>query len=79
MTLQEKFDNTIMRHDLMRNETKETIEQLEKTADEFAIGFAEFQVGLLTKQVEGFFYFDYNVEWTTTKELLEIYKKEKGL
>ena len=48
-------------------------------ADEFAIGFAEFQSRFLTKPVEGRFYCYYNSQWITTKQLLEIYKQEKGL
>jgi len=40
--------------------------KLIKIADDFAIGFAEWLLR-------------YNKEWPTIKELLEIYKKEKGL
>jgi hypothetical protein len=46
-----------------------TSSNLEKIADEFAIGFAEW----LLNERTGF-----NRE-TEIKELLEIYKKEKGL
>ena len=69
MTLKDKFDNPIMRHDLGRNEIEETKEQCEKIADEFAIGFAKW----LLNERTGF-----NRE-TETKKLLEIYKKEKKL
>ncbi len=68
MTLNLKIDSVIMRHDLMRNETKETIEQLEDIADDFAIGFAEWYIEneLLNKL-------------KSNKQLLQIYKKEQGL
>ena len=46
-----------------------TAEICEKIADEFAIGFAEWL------NVNSYKY----PTKTTTKELLEIYKKEKGL
>lgn len=69
MTLKEKFNNPIMRHDLMRNEIEETKEQLEKITEDFAIGFAEW----LEKQ-------DWEIYHNNTAgDLLEIYKKEKGL
>jgi hypothetical protein len=48
-----------------------TAEELEEIADEFAIGFAEW---LVIRYNEDIIYDEY-----TTKELLEIYKKEKGL
>jgi hypothetical protein len=44
---------------------------LEHVADDFAIGFAEW---LVIQYNEDTIYSEY-----TTKELLEIYKKEKGL
>ena len=81
MTLQEKFDSPIMRHDLMRNEIEETKEQFEKIADDFAIDFADW-LSMFTEEFEDgdLRYWNKN-EWErkTTKELLEIYKKEKGL
>jgi hypothetical protein len=62
MTLKEKFyKEFISKPDLY------PLEDCEKIADEFAIGFAEW--------VECY---DYN-GFKDTKELLEIYKKEKGL
>ena len=83
MKLKDKFDNPIMRHDLGRNEIEETKEQCVEIAEDFAIGFAEWSS----------FYRDKNRNYKldmlhakskydesyTTKELLEIYKKEKGL
>ena len=63
MNLKEKFDNPIMRHDLCRNEIKETKQQCAEIAEVFAIGFAEFITGITHKQVEGYFYFFYYSEW----------------
>jgi hypothetical protein len=65
MTLKEKFDSPIMRHDLGRNEIEETKEQCVEIAEEFAIGFAEWLIEnkVLSSKMP-------------TKELLEIYKKE---
>jgi len=42
MTLKEKFDTPIMRHDLGRNELEETKEQCAEIAEEFAIEVLEF-------------------------------------
>lgn len=56
---------------------EEVHDNLVKIADEFAIGFAEFQSRFLTKPVEGRFYCYYNSQWITTKQLLENYKQEK--
>ena len=42
------------------------LEKYEKIADEFAIGFAEWIL-------------DWPEDWHRIEELLEIYKKEKGL
>lgn len=47
-------------------EVEFNINDLETIADDFAIGFAEWLLR-------------YNKEWPTVKELLENYKKEKGL
>ena len=42
MTLKDKFDNPLMRHDLGRNEIEETKEQCAEIADEYAIEVLEF-------------------------------------
>ena len=84
MTLKDKFDNPIMRHDLGRNEIEETKEQCAEIADEFAIGFAKW---LDNKYYQGKNVNEYHRsideyregKYFTSKELLEIYKKEKGL
>ena len=46
---------------------------MKQTADEFAIGFAEWHLNL--SKSDDWEKFDYN----TTEKLLEIYKKENGL
>ena len=78
MTLKDKFDNPIMRHNLGRNEIEETKEQCVEIAEGFAIGFAEWCDKTTTQVSKG--------EWgnwlpiakycLSTKELLEIYKKQ---
>lgn len=65
MTLKEKFDTPIMRHDLGRNEIEETKKQCVEIADDFAIDFAEWLSDWHTKE--------------RLKQLLEIYKNEKQL
>lgn len=73
MTLKEKFNSLVPIE--FGGMQEPTLTECVQIADEFAVGFVEFQVGLLTKQVEGYFYFYYYAEWKTSKELLEIYKK----
>jgi hypothetical protein len=79
MTLKEKFDNVT---DPIEWDTDGVTpqEQLVKIADDFAIGFFEWCVSqealdlindlVLVGEIN---------KATTSKELLEIYKKEKGL
>ena len=67
MTLKEKFKEI-----LIAFWTSEWESECEKTADEFAIGFAAWLTILVTKKSD--LYLDKN-----TKELLEIYKKENEL
>ena len=64
MTLKEKFYKESIEKPYIF-----PLEDYEKIADEFAIGFADWK----DKN-----YWKYN-KCQTTKELLEIYKKEKGL
>ena len=66
MTLKEKFKEILTAFWINDWEDK-----CEKIADEFAIGFAEW---LVIRYNEDIIFDEY-----TTKELLEIYKKEKGL
>ena len=73
MTLKEKLCEPF---DGLRNETAK---ELETIADEFAIGFAEWileqpQVKIIKKSG-----LDNSYMKMSSKELLEIYKKEKGL
>ena len=72
MTLKEKFKEI-----LIAFWTSEWESECEQVADEFAIGFAEWYKKVM-KAVE---HLTYEKNWMnkTTKELLEIYKKEKGL
>jgi hypothetical protein len=67
MTLKEKFKEKILSF-LGDNMKEQNANQCEKIADEFAIEFAEWV--------------DENAYWLATKrinELLELFKKEKGL
>jgi hypothetical protein len=66
MTLKEKFSLI-----LMQFWASDWEGQCEQAADEFAIGFAEW---LVIRYNEDIIFDEY-----TTKELLEIYKKEKRL
>ena len=72
MTLKEKLEVEIMDLSIM-DETIDYIgKNLEYVADDFAIGFAEW---VDDKGLEVVL----NQKPKNTKELLEIYKKEKGL
>ena len=56
--------------------------RLEEIADEYAIDFAEWSSKYKCLDKKGWFTGSYQLEmaqFKTTKELLEIYKKEKGL
>ena len=68
MTLKEKFQQepvvVYMESFVLTNQSAERCEQI---ADEFAIGFVDWLIKRETKYFE------------SLKELLEIYKKEKGL
>ena len=68
MKLKEKF----LELAFAKISSEELRDECEQIADEFAIGFAEWITILVTKKSD--LYLD-----KTTKELLEIYKKEKGL
>ena len=85
MTLKDKFDNPIMRHDLGRNEIEETKEQCVEIADEFAIDFAEwcayYQIGKVGENlwISHLLKMANHYETYTFKQLLNKFKKEKGL
>jgi hypothetical protein len=70
MTLREELRQNLTGH-LSNEKTEVDITIAEKIADDFAIGFADW---LVIRYNEDIIYDEY-----TTKELLEIYKKEKGL
>ncbi len=88
MTLKEKFKIINCKDcDMPYCDTKCTILapseliKLEQIADEFAIGFAEFSINYNYHPMHKVWirYDKMANEKFTTKELLEIYKKEKGL
>ena len=70
MTLKEKFSN-------VQDAYHDRSDECEQVAEDFAIGFAEW-VEYSCWKVESDRYL-YEDDQFTTKELLEIYKKEKGL
>lgn len=67
MTLQEKFENVALVYDKALNLVKNNVE----IADDYAIGFAQWFICYYTEEA---FY-----EKNYIKEMLETYKKEKGL
>ena len=69
MTLKEKLKSFAMDNHIEKY-AEHNAKQLEQIAGEFAIGFAEWSKSLYVAT-------DYGLK--NTKELLEIYKKEKGL
>ena len=77
MKLKEKFEQWFINDDEDHYEgLVETVAIAhEKVAEYSAIEFAEFVTGITYKLSEGYFFYYYNEEWKTTKELLEIYKK----
>jgi hypothetical protein len=56
----------------------ETSKELEEIADDFAIGFAEW-ISLKGYKSYSNGWANFNTKAVNEKELLEIYKKEKGL
>ena len=72
MTLKEKLEVEIMDLPIMSEVIDDIGKNLEYVADDFAIGFAEW---VDDKGLEVVL----NQKPKNTKELLEIYKKEKGL
>lgn len=70
MTLKEKFQQEpVVVYQESFKLTNQSAELLEEIAEEFAIGFAEWRLTTFIKHVDEY----------TTKELLELYKKQKGL
>jgi hypothetical protein len=86
MTLKEKFDNVEIMFEnqvgsLKYDELSEASNQCEKIADEFAIGFAEWisMRCYITKDNSYWLIRNEGDIKKNPKELLIIYKKEKGL
>jgi hypothetical protein len=74
MTLKEKFTKMVLDKDIADWE-----KECEKIADEFAIGFAHFLAEHTYSCYENGWSNDFGHKDLTTKELLEIYKKENQL
>ena len=68
MTLKEKLKSEIIAAPVMDEVIEYWTSELEQVADEFAIEFGQW---LLNQP--------YRVKYNDKKELLEMYKKEKGL
>jgi len=71
MTLKEKLKSEIIAAPVMDEVIEYWTSELEQIADEISIGFAEW---LVFQYAEDIIYDKFN-----TEQLLEIYKKEKGL
>jgi hypothetical protein len=71
MTLTENFKASI------NFPTKATLDNCVKISEEFAIGFAEWVIQLLCSHIDSLAHQLYTDNDVT--QLLEIYKKEKGL
>jgi len=66
MELNKKFKNIIHNYIGSEWDRRDVSDMLEKEAEDFAIGFAKWM-------------YDYKGDINKVEELLEIYKKEKGL
>ena len=66
--LKNSFDSIVMRHNLMRNEDFETIEQCVSVADNYAIQFEEYLDSLTADDMGN----------KSIKEILQIFKKENN-
>ena len=88
MTLKEKFEQFAYYSDgnysmNIQYQREDNAIEIEKIADEFAIGFAEWCDNNYFRMGNTSFWSE-STDWDnnkklTTKELLQIYKKEKGL
>jgi hypothetical protein len=75
MTLKEKFDN-LDTENIFYHDSENCI----KIADDYAIEFLEwFDKNAYSRGENSFLLWDNDKEPLTSKELLEIFKKEKGL
>jgi hypothetical protein len=78
--LKNSFDSIVMRHNLMRNEDEETIEQCVSVADNYAKKFAEYIERYEYLPNKGWFIGSFQLEmgiFRTTQELLDEFKKLK--
>ena len=75
MTLKKQFQ--VMFNNTVPNENR--VDKSIKIAEEFAIGFAHFLAEHTYSCYESGWSNDFGNKELTTKELLEIYNKEKGL
>ncbi len=66
--LKNSFDSIVMRHNLMRNEDFETIEQCVSVADNYAVEFGEYLDSLTADDIGN----------KSIKEILQIFKKENN-
>jgi hypothetical protein len=73
MTLKEKFADVLWSY-----EEQSIVPQIEKVSDNHAVGFADWITLNAYKDNVWKMYYTKDKEYTTN-ELLEIYKKEKGL
>lgn len=83
MTLKEKLFNIVF-DNAWTYKHENTIPELEKITEEFAIEFAEWCDDNYFKNGKGSSNWSESLDWDddkklTTKQLLEIFKKEKGL
>lgn len=73
MTLKDKFEMTMISFLIEKKQDATMLDHFQKIADDYAIGFAEWYLKVSEK------YDSYLKLQYESKELLEIYKKEKGL
>jgi len=74
MTLKEKFTLMVLDKDIADWE-----KSCEKIAEDFAIGFVVWFVVWILSNENKFVSIEYNTPEEAVKDLMEIYKKEKGL
>lgn len=85
MTLKQRFENTMISFLIDRNQDKSMLDHFEKLTDEYAIEFliwaSQFALQRFDEdkwQVLGLADFGFT-KTVSTKEILEEFKKEKGL
>lgn len=81
MKLKQRFEDTMISFLIDRNQDKSMLDHFEKLTNEFAIEFAQWINSVSYRSFDGNWYLtqiDEDIK-KTTEELLEIFKKEKGL